>query len=340
MSADTKIQWTWVPGYRGATWNPTRGCSIVSPGCHNCYAMKQAHRFDRPSGAYEGLTKMTAQGAQWSGKVALVEDALTIPLKKRIPTAYFVDSMSDLFHERVPFEFIDRVFAVMALCPHHLFMVLTKRPERMREYLRAHAAGGRHIWEAAQSIKMPRGEDKPETSWPLRNIWLGVSVEDQRRANERIPVLLDTPAAVRFISAEPLLSAIDLHGWIGCAVCGMPEPCKRPDHGDPQRGLDQVIVGGESGPRARPFDIGWARVLRDQCAAAGVAYFLKQLGRRPIGIDNSPEGCDACEMGLGAPRRAHGLGCLGRPLNDSHGGVEGEWPEDLRGCRAFPAVPR
>lgn len=272
MSDKSAIQWT------DATWNPTRGCSVVSPGCVNCYAMKMAHRFDRPGGAYEGLTKMTSQGAQWSGTIALVADALTIPLRWKKPRRIFVDSMSDLFHPDVPEKYIDRVFEVMSLSPRHTFQVLTKRPERMHELLTRWAQDGY------------RGAP---------NVWLGTSVESQKYADERIPILLDTPAAVRFISAEPLLGPIDLTDYLPGADYASQH------HG---RGLDWVIVGGESGPKARPFNFAWARSLRDQCRDASTAFYLKQLGRNLA-------------------------------LRDSHGGDESEWPADLQGCRAFPERP-
>lgn len=339
MSDGSAIQWT------DATWNPTRGCSVVSPGCVNCYAMKQAHRFDRPGGAYEGLTKMTAQGAQWSGRVALVEAALTIPLRWRKPRRIFVDSMSDLFHEQVPDEWIDRVFAVMALAPHHTFQVLTKRPERMRAYMTGEGlvggADGRawRVREAARSVA-PHLLD--EMVWPLPNVWLGVSVEDQARADERIPLLLDTPAAVRFISAEPLLGPIDIDDYLPGADYASHH------HG---RGLDWVIVGGESGPKARPFDLRWPRSLRDQCREARAAFFLKQLGRRTYGNGNPPgisrwilsDGVKEGEWVppvIGPNAHVRPGNAVGYVLGKRAQGTESEWPEDLRGCRAFPVGER
>ena len=333
--SETKIQWADV------VWNPTRGCSVVSPGCHFCYAMKQAHRFDRPGGAYDGLTKMTSQGAQWTGLVTLAEDKLTEPLRWRKPRRIFVDSMSDLFHDGVPDSYIDRVFAIMALAQHHTFQVLTKRPERMRAYLTAGVrvyqktlagssvpAGGAFWPEGSAATRIIAAIDRIDRDlgrephyprlphWPLPNVWLGVSVEDQQHADERISLLLDTPAAVRFISAEPLLGPIALwERWI--------DRHQFADAGTPPGFIDWVICGGESGPKARPFDIAWARSLRDQCAAAGTAFFLKQVGRRPA--ETQPA------LGGQIGRTAYPL-----DLRDSHGGDESEWPDDLRGCRAFP----
>lgn len=174
MSTHSKIEWT------DRTWNPIRGCSLVSPGCTNCYAMRQVHRFDHPGGPYEGLTRMTEHGPVWTGKVRVVEEALAEPPSWRKPCRVFVNSMSDLFHEGVPAEFIDRVFAVMQLARRHTFQILTKQPHRMALHR------------------------------PPANVWLGVSVENQATADERIPLLLQTPAAVRFLSVEPLLEAVDL----------------------------------------------------------------------------------------------------------------------------------
>lgn len=247
MSAKTSIEWT------DATWNPVRGCSIVSPGCRNCYAMRQAHRHAGRGGAYQGLTRMTKRGPVWTGKVRTPRGVLELPLHWRKPRRIFVDSMSDLFHERVPADYIARVFAVMATAKHHTFQILTKRAERMQQLL-AH--------------DLPY--EGPE--WPLPNVWIGVSVEDQKRADERIPLLLETPAAVRSISAEPLLGQVDLQlgQWVRMFSGRFDDkPC-------PQ--IDWVVAGGESGPKARPMHPAWARSLRDQCAAAGVPFLFKQWG--------------------------------------------------------------
>jgi protein gp37 len=282
----TKIEWT------EKTWNPIVGCSIVSPGCTNCYAMKMAARIERMGGApqYDGTTKPSRAGAVWTGKVALAEKALLEPLKRQKPTTYFVNSMGDLFHEDVPDEWIDRVFSVMALCPQHTFQVLTKRSARMREYctkmfvevdewdrIEIAAVGlGATLDQALDAGKL---FDKP-----LPNVWLGVSSEDQTRADERIPDLLSTPAAVRFVSAEPLLGPIDLlQPQMGKAFCDAlcKEHCQaQSDQECPKFDgqLDWVIVGGESGKGARPMHPDWARSLRDQCANAGVAFFFKQWG--------------------------------------------------------------
>jgi protein gp37 len=256
MSDGSEIEWT------DATWNPITGCTMVSAGCTNCYAMglagtRLAHH---PSRA--GLTRDSGGRPVWTGEVRLNEGWLDQPLRWRRPRRIFVCAHGDLFHEGVPDEWIDRVFAVMALSPQHQFQVLTKRPERMRRWFDTDAEG--RVWD----LSMDPGFDAsalPSPDWPLPNVWLGVSVEDQPTADARIPLLLATSAAVRFVSAEPLLGPVDLTRWSGL-------------EGDADFGLDWVIVGGESGPGARPMHPDWARSLRDQCAAAGVAFFFKQWG--------------------------------------------------------------
>jgi protein gp37 len=268
MSDKSAIEWT------DATWNPTVGCSIVSPGCTNCYAMKVANGLERRFGSekYRGLTKVVNGNAVWTGEVRLDEAALLQPLKWKRGRRIFVNSMSDLFHEALSDADIDRVFAIMALCPQHTFQVLTKRAERMQAYVtKPHPVDG--LPEADSRIdKIMRGMGyMNEFPWPLPNVWLGVSAERQKEADERIPHLLATRAAVRFISAEPLLGPIDLmevipNPIIYNAVHGM------------ERLLGWVIVGGESGGNARPMHPSWARTLRDQCAATGVSFFFKQWG--------------------------------------------------------------
>ena len=279
MSDHSKIEWT------DATWNPITGCSVVSPGCTNCYAMKLAGGRLQHHPSRAGLTNPSKAGPVWNGQVRLNEDWLDQPLRWRRPRRIFVCAHGDLFHESVPDDWIDRVFAVMALAPQHQFQVLTKRAERMRAYLTRSAGDGKpdvrnHLAWIAVGAEISRiapgwrseGVDGPWRSraigacsqWPLPNVWLGVSAEDQVRAEERIPALLETPAAVRFLSAEPLLGPIDL----------------RQAHMAPKRlpRVDWVIAGGESGPGARPMHPDWARSLRDQCHAASVPFFFKQWG--------------------------------------------------------------
>jgi protein gp37 len=322
VSAETSIEWT------DTTWNPVRGCSVVSPGCSHCYAMKQAHRFP----AYAGLTKLTNGGPVWTGEVRLVPELLDQPLRWRRSRRVFVNSMSDLFHDGVSDWYIDRVFAVMALASRHTFQVLTKRPERMHSYTSGAAERVRdamretahHIeatWSKSELLTCyaaPMAEHDARETWPLRNVHLGVSVEDQARADERIPVLLDTPAAVRFISAEPLLSGLDLRGLIQrrCVAPSHPFPfsCRETSHD--LRGIDWVIIGGESGPKARPFQIEWARSILAQCRAAQVPVFLKQLGARPHYVEQHVEKL----RGALRPMK----------LRDRKGGDMSEWPEDLR----------
>ena len=218
----SKIEWT------SATWNPVAGCDRVSPGCDNCYAMRMAARLERMGQPkYAGTTK----DGDWTGRVNLAEDALRQPDAWRRPRRVFVNSMSDLFHAAIPDDFIRRVWQTMKRTPRHTYQVLTKRPRRMRDLSRY----------------LPT----------LPNVWLGVSVEDANAAF-RLEFLRRTEAAVRFVSAEPLLGPVDLHLERG--------------------GVDWVIVGGESGPGARMMHLDWARNIRRQCEEAGVAFFLKQIG--------------------------------------------------------------
>ncbi len=230
------------------------GCSKISPACDHCYAERMAFRLAHNPKAPIAYRVVTDAGT-WNGQTALVESVLATPLRWRKPCRVFVGSMTDLFHPTVPDEWLDRVFAVMALTPHITYQVLTKRPERMRRYMEGCQRGASDI-----------GGEFP---WP--NLWLGVTAENQARAEERIPVLLDTPAAVRFVSVEPMLGAVDLREYIkGERWFTSDSPM--------YRWLDWVICGGESGPGARPMHPEWARGLRDQCQEAGVPFFFKQWG--------------------------------------------------------------
>ena len=267
MATNSKIEWT------EATWNPVTGCTRVSSGCDNCYAVQQTHRLAGMGQAtkYGGLTVLNPRGDRhFNGQVRCHEDALHIPLKRRRPTRFFVNSMSDLFHERVPVEFIDRVFAVMAICGRHTFQVLTKRPERMAEYMTDRSrVGPRWSIQSAMidlsgdtergslTVDSPQARDIP---WPLHNVWLLASAENQETLDERVPHLLRCPAAVRGLSLEPLLGPIDLHAAFYRPRLSPNDPYKRlccpvPTH--------WVIAGGESGPGARPCNIDWIRAIRD-----------------------------------------------------------------------------
>lgn len=253
MGDKTGIEWT------DATWNPVTGCTKVgTPGCDHCYAETFAERWRGTKGHY----------FETGFDVQLRPDKLDLPLRWTKPRKVFVNSMSDLFHDSVPDEYIARVFAVMALAPRHTFQLLTKRHGRMRSLLNSAyflQAVGRVWAEPPSDWPLPRDWRVPV--WPLPNVWLGVSAEDQTRADLRIPALLDTPAAVRFVSAEPLLGPIELIEHFGSA----------PAVGG-TAALDWVIVGGESGPGARPMHPDWARSIRDQCVAAGVPFLFKQWG--------------------------------------------------------------
>lgn len=287
MADGTHIEWT------DATWNPITGCSVVSPGCTNCYAMKLAGTRLRDHPSRKELTTESKAGPVWNGQVRFNEEWLGQPLRWRKPRRVFVCAHGDLFHENAPDEWIDRVFAVMAMGHQHTFQVLTKRPKRMRAYL---SAPGRR--DAVIRRMYLLGACFAAIPWPLPNVWIGVSVEDQERANERIPFLLDTPAAVRWISAEPLLGPvriddIDVDGRGGPrgfyqidALTGRNTDMARPCPDVPS--LDWVVVGGESGKDARPMHPAWARSLRDQCVAAGVPFLFKQWGEWLPDFEDAP----------------------------------------------------
>ena len=374
MASKSKIEWT------DDTWNPVVGCSKVSSGCAHCYAERTSNRLagmaraDVRKGRNPGrkanyLNVLNGHG-KFNGKVICIASALQDPLHWRTPRKVFVNSMSDLFHETVPFAFIDKVFAVMALCPQHTFQVLTKRPERMAEYFCTPPKGFHPaecvsesrtpgiLW-ACRDIVLDRRKggppsfDRIETaeqnwnydlyvasttcdteagprSWPIPNVHLGTSVENQKQADIRIPYLLKCPAAMRFVSAEPLLERIDLRYALGdepsmhyAGICpeglrpGRIDVDSRYPHASY---IDQVIVGGESGPGARPCNIEDIRSIVQQGKAAGVPVFVKQLGSNAV-YDEEGD---------------HKL--AGYPFKTKHskGGDMGEWPEDLRGVRDPP----
>lgn len=340
----SKIEWT------GETWNPIVGCSVVSPGCTNCYAMRMAARLEAMAGDglddngyavrgssafdhYRNLTKASKAGPVWTGKVSLApETTLLKPLRRRTPTTYFVNSMGDLFHEDVPDEWIDRVFAVMALTPQHDYQVLTKRSARMRAYFDALeiALGETCLQErvAREAGRLVEDGDNAHDvvlglNWPLPNVWLGVSCEDQRRADERIPDLLATPAAVRFVSAEPLLGPIDFNNIANDGVMGLCTLEKGPI------GLDWIVVGGESGPNARSMQREWAESIVRQCRDAGVSVFVKQLGAAYVDEKNGV---------AGATMRVSDdvSGLISRRLRDRKGANMEEWPQSLR-IREMPS---
>jgi protein gp37 len=296
MAETSHIEWT------DATWNPITGCTMVSAGCTNCYAMGLAATRLRHHPSRAGLTRETGGRHVWTGEVRLNEQWLDQPLRWTRPRMIFVCAHGDLFHEAVPDDWIDRVFAVMALAPQHTFQVLTKRPKRARSYL---GKSGARIMELVADrvceeglpvlLAMPPEMVPPVElaksgrtvinlrDWPLPNVWLGTSIEDQATADARIPHLLATPAAIRFVSAEPLLGPWDTRQTLDRANMD-------PVWGLKQAGLDWVICGGESGPGARPMHPDWARSLRDQCQAAGVAFHFKQWGEwAPVTIDQDPD---------------------------------------------------
>lgn len=249
MGDKSKIEWT------DASWNFLRGCSHVSPGCDNCYAEKMASRFSGDGQAYDGLTN----NGKWTGGVRLIGDKLEQPLRWKKPRMIFVNSMSDTFHAVVPDHYINRAFDVMMEATQHTFQVLTKRPERMKNFL--------------TNIYTEHAGDV----WPHRfpHVWIGASVEDQKAADERIPYLLNTPANIRFLSCEPLLGGIrpilkmDARGLDMTSLPGLWDE-------DNDKAIHWIIVGAESGPMARPMSEDWVRELRDMSFSNDVAFFYKQ----------------------------------------------------------------
>lgn len=305
MSDGTLIEWTKVPGAtRGATWNIMSGCSKVSPACKNCCAERDWRRLSQNP-------KVPKYFGRDFGDVQIHPDMLDQPLRWTAPRGILIALMSDMFHDQVPFEFLDKVFAVAALAKQHTFLGLTKRAERMHAYFTEvppEALMARWSVAAADMGYLLRQED---ISFPLANLWLGVTAEDQETADARIPHLLQTPAVVRFVSAEPLLGGLDLVPYMGgrtyscscgfkhteaemafgggenyfCAECG--EQCAI------HPSLDWVIAGGESGTKARPTVVHWLRALRDQCRATGTPFFFKQwgewahIGKEPADIQDA-----------------------------------------------------
>jgi protein gp37 len=283
MPANSKIEWT-----GRSDWNPVRGCTRISPGCGGpgphggCYAEAIAGRFSGEGQPFHGFADRTSKGGRWTGKVELMEERLTLPMHWSKPATIFASSTSDIFHESLSDADIDRIFAVMALTPQHTYQILTKRADRMRDYvsqLDEFALVDTEEFREAQYRVDCDDDDNGSAAWhaqtaalekaiigarttlgkgrPLPNVWLGVSVENQEWADRRREDLSATPAAVHFVSYEPALGPVDWSGW---------------------EFVDQIIGGGESGPRARPMHPDWQRATRDFCAQHEIAYFFKQWG--------------------------------------------------------------
>lgn len=291
--AGTKIEWA------DAVWNPITGCTPISEGCDHCYAKRMANRL---KGRY-------GYPADDSFRVTFHPDRLGEPAEMKKPRRTFVCSMADIFHDDVENWMIDQVFAVMAAEYRHTYILLTKRPERAMQYLESEYRLN-YIYEQWYAVS---GKPREAEAWPLPNVWIGVTAENQARADERIPALLQIPAAVRFVSVEPMLGPVGLSRATGNTSFDV--------GGDfPQdRTLDWVICGGETGPGARPMHPDWVRWLRDQCQAAGVPFFFKQWGEWCYGCDYYEEDDDV--------RRRIGKKAAGRLLDGR------EWNE-------FPEVAR
>lgn len=361
----SSIEWT------EETWNPTRGCSRVSPGCEHCYAEVMAARFSDEGYWGHGFAVRGDHGGRWTRRLALVTDEafpghgkLELPLRWQTPRVVFVNSTSDLFHEDLTNEEIAAVFGIMLACPDHTFQILTKRAKRLREWhawLKKEAAncnGGVGMSEQARCLVAAQqfcdhkalrrtqeilGHERAE--WPLPNVWQGVSVESQKYADERVPELLLVPAAVRWVSYEPALGGVDFTriALLGAAGAINLNALTGEVASGPWRyhRLDWIVVGGESGPGARAFDVAWARKVRDGCATHGVAYFFKQLGAHPYDGDKAIEieldGIGAIGAAILDPRRPLGVAKTGNVIatKSKKGGAWEDIPVDLR-IREYP----
>lgn len=323
----TNISWT------DKTWNPIRGCSRVSEGCRHCYAETMAARFSDPGQPYHGLAKRTPSGPRWTNQIMVVMDHLLDPVRWTKPCMIFTNSMSDLFFEKLSNEEIAAIFGIMAVCKQHIFQVLTKRSKRMKAWFQ---------W--ASTLTMPELlgytyaalKDRPDDlkafakadsnmggyTWPLPNVWIGVSVENQEAADERIPDLIACPAVIRFLSCEPLIGQVLLQGHHVTETGGSHSRMYLRGNTGDQR-IHWVIAGCESGPGARDCDHRWLRILRDQCQATGVSFFLKQAraaqegGHRlyPSGQAARAEVVDVVKMGNGSKMKPGGV--IERPYLDN-----------------------
>ena len=249
------ISWLNMPGYKPQTWNPIVGCLKVSPGCDNCYAERMANRLaHNPKTKWKYEITVDFETGRWSGNTHFLDDELTKPMRWKEPRMVFVCSMGDLFYDEVSFEWIDSVFSVMSDNDQHIYVLLTKRPERILEFF---------CWKILKS----------GCNWrPKDNIWFGVTAENQEQANIRIPLLLKVPCAIRLVSIEPMLGRINI-----AESCKTSVIAKNFDYSGVQK-LHWVICGGESGSKARPMHPDWVRSLRDQCKAANTSFFFKQWG--------------------------------------------------------------
>lgn len=319
----TNIEWT------EKTWNPVVGCSKVSPGCKNFYAERMAHRLremaladvaaGRNPGRKQHYIDAVSENGRWTGKLVPVPEALVDPLGWRKPSMVFVNSMSDLFHEALDVSFIACVFGVMAYARRHTFQVLTKWPRRMARIM--------SMLTLEECLNAAGLAPDFEPAWPPENVWLGVSIEN-RKQTERINVLLRTKAAVRFISAEPLLERTDLGLRSWAEIGNRRDDCR----------INWVIVGGESGAGARPCELGWIRDVVRDCRLGGVPCFVKQLGSRPRYHEIQSAAQWMRSRGIAGPA----LEIEGTvemegdwPISDAKGGDPAEWPEDLR-VREWP----
>jgi|GEM_PF-176980 len=370
----TSIEWTARPGTQGESWNVVTGCTPVGPGCLHCYARRQAERFWPTQYLGAGTYPWKGKEHPWVypphergrtfADVMYHPERLEAPLHWRGPRTVLVTSMGDLWHPDVPDAFIDQVQAVMQLCPEHLFIDVTKRPERRRDYLLTPGLYDRILHQAdILRARFPRkrlsGIGVPDPAkHPAPWIWRLTSIEDQATADSRIPPTLETPAAVRGVSAEPLLGPVDLvHLENPDDHCHASALHRQHDDNryEFDNRLDWVIVGGESGPQARPCRVAWIRTIVKQCQGADVPVFVKQVGAYAVDrndrLGDEGPGYDPCDpRDWPEPERGWDDGSRGNieRLDDGYQGAPvhirlksrkgndpAEWPADLR-VREFP----
>lgn len=369
----TSIEWT------DLSWAVVNGCRRKSAGCEACYAERLAATRLRHMPQYKGLAVYGKNGPRWTGETRLWTPYLTMPLRRRKPSRIFVADMGDLFYEGVTDIDVAAVWGVMAACPQHTFQILTKRPERMlswlTEYMPALAMDERGIasapcehetvlraafdalggdegegrrlasaWDRMRAAQRTRESGAP---WPLPNVWLGTSVEDQKTANDRIPSLLQTPAAVRFVSYEPALGPVDFtrisRSNVGRNALRVEPRLWNGLTPRPEQYLDWIIVGGEAGPGARPFDLAWARSTVKQCREAGARAFVKQLGAnvrdvndgRFSGDEDEPHAWPGNTSFEHDPRDGYQGAPVRVRLRHRKGADMEEWPRDVR-VREWP----
>lgn len=336
-------------GWCNATWTIAVGCTRVDHRCDNCYAIPFVHRGLHES--HRGVTKIRPKdaarpGVDWNGTVRTLPERLADPLRWRKPRRIFVGSMTDLFHPQIPFEYVAAVFGVMQATPWHTYLLLTKRPDRQFDFFEwtATRSNGDPVMEPDYKCHVRAWETvrRPfeRTGWPLPNVHLGVSVSDQPTADDAIPKHLRSPAALHWVSYEPALGSLSLARWMSqtssCCDASMQGGnwcCACDRYATPRPRIGWVVAGGESGPRARDYDVKWGIDVADECRASGVPFFFKQLGSRPAG-DGGGGAITHGDRGRWFEHRGRTY-----EFSSRNGDVPAEWPVQLR-VQQFPTEVR